>query len=479
MLGVARNRYRGDGPGYSWPHSPSGVGLIRDVLGHRTFNAHSSGVDFHRGIDVVRGQGDPNYSPLSGAVIRSHFTFFWWETPYQLTRWTKVDPSSSLTVSHGGSNLVLTCARVGAASFPSGVARYIPTVERITPHGTDDWLVQLALTSAISVTGAIGIGVFSPDLSQYIAVEYDGATFTRRGVGTATFTGNGATTAVAGQSWLRVTYTISTDTYAWWYSANGTSWTSLGSETGRNFTSQQQTFAPTLYWRSGDTNATPYAIGVKRTEWYDLGENTASRFGNHLHVANATSKFVLHHFQELHVERGAFVSTGQKLGLAGITGFDDRSGAVLQPHVHVEYHSNSRFTYSGDESINPLDSDVLPRANVSNNVVATVTRTNDPNGNDSHRLRLVTTRADQDFDVNTITLTGNVGTRTVNCNSRTGLDPADADANNYNGVYFSPVAFDENSGAQEVSFYFAVATVGGTVVSYQVLDTQGRTLASG
>ncbi len=479
MLAVRRNGYRGDSAGYAWPHSPSGVGLIRDPMGHRPFVAHGSGVDLHPGDDIVLAQGDPVYAPLSGAVIRVHYTFFGFETAAQLDRWTEVDPNSSLAVAHGGSFLALTAARVGDASFPSQIARYQPVLERINPHGTENWLLQIALTSAISVVGAIGIGIFAPDLAEYVAMEYDGATITRRGLGTTTFTANGATTSISGRTWLRITYTASTGEYAWLYSTNGTSWTTIGTETGRTFTSTQPTFAPTVYWRSGDTNATPYSIGVQRVEYYDLEQNTASRFGNHIMISNGLGKMVMDHLESLSVDQGQFVHAGQLIGRCGKTGFDSTSGAVLSPHVHLEWHPNPRYTYSNDEAANPLDVFILPRANVSNNVTVVLTRENDPEGNDSHLLTITTARADQDFDVNEISLTGNLATRTININTREGIDPADRDANNYQGVRFDPGAFDEFDDEQVLRYFFQTATVGTTVVSWFVGDTQGTVLDSG
>lgn len=476
MLGVKRRSYSGGGTGFAWPHG-NGVGTVKDTIGHRTFSGHSSGVDFHRGVDLVFSQGQNVYSPITGAVIRAYYSFFGWQTASQLNYWSI--SGSSLSAAHGGSSLTLTASRQGVASFPADIGKYQHTTERIDLDGGDDWLIQIALTSTISTVGAIGIGLFNSGATEYIAMEYDGSTITRRGVGTTTFTANGATTSISGQTWLRVTFTASTGAYAWLYSTNGSTWTTIGTETGRSFTSTQPTFIPTIYWRSGDTNATPYTISVQKTEFYDLSQTASSRFGNHVMIGNAGYKVVMDHFESLSVQRGDFISVGQVIGRAGMTGFDSRSGAVLFPHVHLEYHPNSNYTYGNDDAINPLDSNILPRVNVSNNVSVVRTRENDPEGNDSWRLTITITRADQDFDLNTVSLTGNLATRTLNVNTRAGLDPADNDANNYNGVRFSPSAFDENSTVQTLSYYFRTATVGTTFVSYLLTDTQARTLASG
>jgi hypothetical protein len=480
VIGVARNGYRGDGSGYGWPGALSGTGTIGDIMGFRTFSAHSSGIDFHRGCDDVIGQGATVYSPMSGAIIRQHYTFFGWQTSSQMDRWSISNTNSSLAVSHNGTNLVLTCSRVGSASFPSGVDRYYPIKERIYPHGTGDWLIQIGLTSTISTTGAIGIGVFNDALTEYIGMEYDGATITRRGVGTTTFTANGATTSIANQTWLRITYAQSTGGYAWLYSTDGSTWTTIGTETGRTFTSALATHSPTIYWRSGDTNATPYSIGVQKLEFYDLAQNTASRFGNHMYISNGTEKFALLHFESFSAYQGQHVQCRQVIGRAGKTGFDTTSGAVLAPHVHIERSTTTpNYTYAGDDSINPLAPGLLPRTNVSNNVAVVRTRENDPEGNDSHLLTITTTRADQDFDLNSVSLTGNLATRTVNYNTRGGVDPANQDNNIYQGVRFVCQSFDSTSPTNVLKFYFRTATVGTTFTSYTVLDTAGTTLASG
>ncbi len=478
MFSVKRNRYRGDGNGMAWPIGPSGVGVIRDTMGHRTFNAHASGVDFHRGDDIVFTQGQTVYAPITGAVIRTNYTFFGWQNSDQLNQWQVA--GSSLAASHSGSSLTITASRNGSASFPSGTGRYENINERINPSsGTDNWLIQLGLTNTINVTGFIGIGVFNSALTEYIALEYNGSTFKRRGVGTTTFTANGATTSVSNQTWLRITYTSSTGVYEWLYGTDGQNWTSLGTESGRVFTTTQPTHVPTIYWLSGDTNSTPYTIGIQKTEFYDLSQSAASRFGNYITATTSTFKIQMDHFQDMVVSRGDFINIGQIIGRAGITGFDTKSGAVLEPHVHIEYHPNINYSYSNDEAINALDARYLPRIDVSNNVSVVRTRENDPEGNDSWRLAITINRADQDFDLNTISLTGNLATRTINNNTREGLDPSDNDTNNFNGVRFSPIAFDEFSSAQILNYYFRTSTVGTTFVSYILTDTQGRTLASG
>lgn len=53
------------------------------------------------------------------------------------------------------------------------------------------------------------------------------------------------------------------------------------------------------------------------------------------------------------------------------------------------------------------------------------------------------------------------------------------DANEYDGVFFQPVAFDETSASFQVNFYYKKATVGSGTPAYTVKDTAGTTLVSG
>jgi hypothetical protein len=461
----------------SWPSSPGGSSdTVLDVFGPRPFTPHIATVgydyDFHRGIDVDVDEGEPLYSPVSGAVSRLHYTHFGWQHANHLEQFTQTGLSATITAGV----LRVTCTRDGAASFPSGIDTLQATSERIHPEG-DDWTLEVELSAAPSVTGAIGIGLFNAAKSEYIALEYDGTTFTRRGVGTTTFTANGTTASASGKTWLRVGYTVATDTFDWLHSTDGTTWTSLGTETSRSFSATGPSMIPTLYWRSGDTNATPHAIDVVQLNWVDDYLNIG-RFGNWLHLTTPTFKVVLIHFETLVVRAGDFVSPGTLLGYAGKTGFDARSGRIQSEHCHVEIVPDTQRDYTNTAPVNPLASTYLPRTNVSNNVTASVTTATDPDGVTCWKLAISVARGDQDFDLNAISLTANLATRTVNWDTRSGLN-ADNDIPKQSGVYIVPAAFDGASANYAVDVYFSKAVVGSSLSSWSVLDTAGATLASG
>lgn len=471
MFGAKRRGYRGDGAGHCWPNSPSGTGAIEDVFGPRFLNGSH---DNHRGVDIGLAQGAPVYATLTGAVCRRHLTHFDFRTAAQLAQYEVA--GSTLAAAHVTDHLELTCSRTGVASFPADIGRLQTIQQRICPKDDENWCIELNIPD-FAVTGAIGFGLFSADLAERMCAEYDGATITLRGVGTTTFANDSATFAVADITWLRVGYTVATDTFYWKRSTDRTNWTTIASETGRSFASTLATHKPTLYWRSGDTNATPYTITVSELNWVDETQQTG-RFGNYIFLQAADRKMCLFHLQEPVVEPGTFVHAGQIVGLAGKKGFDPEGGPVLHFHIHFEFDLDHLYGYNTDGVTNPIAPGIMPRVNVSNNVSVVRTRENDPDGADSHRLAITVQRADQDFDLNSVSLTGNLATRTVNWNTRAGLNPNN-DLPSYDGVYILGGSLSTASTSYTFNMYFAVATVGTTFTSYTIADTAGTVLASG
>lgn len=493
MLAIQRNGYRGDGAGLAWPADSSGTHVaVRDIFGMRPFSAHVAtegwSNDFHRGVDFAILEGSPVYSPMAGSIIRQHYSHYGFEVDRHLDEFTLTPGSpAGLAVARSGSDLVLTCTRGGSVTL-ANTDRYQPTkASRRMCATSDDWCVEVAFSSAPSLSaGVIGVGVFnSAASSEHLTLEYNGTTFTVRAVGSAgAFTMDGATAAASSKTWVRVTYTLSTTKFELFYSTDGATWTSIASETGKTFTNgTTPVMIPTIYWESGDTSGTPFTINVDQFNWYDLS-NGISRFGNWLEIGQTDHKVVIQHFQSFVAIGGQHVQAGQLLGYAGKTGFDALSGRVIAGHAHTEYHANNGSTYSNDDPVNILDKGYLQRTNVDNNVTVTgPTTANDPDGVSSWKLIISVARADQDFDLNSVSLTGNTTTRTVNWNTRAGLDPSvkpkSEDYPKYQGVYWVADAMDENSASYGITFYFNKSVVGSAFVSYVVKDTSDTTLASG
>lgn len=484
MIGFKRRGYRGDGSGMCWPNTTSGVGTIEEPFGPRTFPSppHPYPYDFHSGIDVYTEPGDNLLSSLNGAVSRWHMTHFGFQDENQLNQFTLTDPFSSLAVAWSVDALALTCARVGVATFPTELGMYQMSA-RCKPS-VDDWNIEYELGATISfAAGALGIGLFDGDpttAAEWTALEYDGSTFTIKAKSNGSnWTQNGTTSAQSGKLWMRVGYTHSTGTYYWAVSSDdGENFVNIATETSKTWATATYTLRPTLYWRSGDTNASAYTPSVDTLNFVDEGVSVG-RFGNWMHVTNNTIKAVVAHLRTINVAQGSFVSAGQIAGVAGETGYDSGSGRIVTEHCHMELAENNIYEYSRAQSVNPLKVGYLPRANTDTNVSVVRTSANDPDGVDSHKLEITVAREDQNFDLNSISLTGNLATRSLNFDTRAGLNPTNIDTPKYDGVYIVPHSFNESSTTQVIDVFFNKTTVGSTFVSYILRDCSGTTVASG
>lgn len=479
-------------PGIVWPSNgtdtPTTVG---DPFGHRTFGGHSSGIDLHRGLDVlddVDGAGEtagkggaPVYSPVNGCVIRRHYSWFSWDDDGNLTQCTETDAGSKATFSRSGSNLVIVGKNNGTVTFPSGLAR----LEGNTPFNPNaasgDWILLWTLAATPSVwTGKLVMGVYDSTNDEYAAVEYDGATFTVKGKDSGgVMAADGTTATPAGQKWFRILLDSATGTLYWQYSTTGSqgSWTTLASEGTITWTKSWPALKAFIGWDPAGSGSDT-TVNVDTWGYGDV--ETITRFGNWVEVSRDDIKFAMLHFRHISVDVGAVVRAGQQIGITGRTGADNLSGVILENHCHVEYITKDSYIYANDDPQNPLA--VLPRTNGSANVSAVLSSATYPGvgGGDSWKLAVTVTRGSyQDFDANQFQLVGSTATRTLNYNTRSGLDPADHDALEYDSVYFEPVAFTQSDVSYQISFYYKKSVVGSGTPTWSVKDIDGTTLASG
>lgn len=466
--------------GYVYPDS--GIATpgqnIGDIFGPRPFSPHIATVgydyDFHRGIDFPCSEGDTVYAPCGGTIMRLHRSHFGFEDAAQLDHWVADQDGgdSSATFTRSDSNLVITGTRGGVGTFPS-VAKYKVLYDYVCLTTEFEMRVKLGSTTD-PAAGKFGFAIIDETTNEYIGVEWDGVNATALGTGSGgAVESNGTTRAVTTEPWLR--FLLSSGTLSWGVSSDGSTWTDIDSEAMPAFTSSQKIFVPILYWRSTDTDTPTAVISVDFVGWRDA--DTIARFGNWIFVQRSGMKFMLAHFQSLSVEVGDIIEAGQPIGKSGCTGFDSRSGPVLNPHSHLEYIADTATTYSNDGSLNPLASTILPRANVSDNLTVTRTTANDPDAVTSWRIRVIVARAANDFDINQISCTGNLATRTINFNTRSGLN-TDNDIPKESGVYIVPEAFDHESENYEISFYFNKSVVGTSFVSAYIKDTGAVSLWS-
>lgn len=472
---------RGEGKGMVWQDTGLGTASeVRNVFGPRPFAAHISTVgydyDFHRGVDAPGDLDDPSYSPINGSVSRLHFTHFGWQSQAQYNKWTFEDTYFSAEFNLISSSLALTGSRAGSQSFPD-VDYFYNTAGRIIHSGSDDWIVELKLLNTISITGALGFGVFDTDNNEFVTLEYDGSVFTVSGADAdGALFADGTTLSQSAQTWLRIEYSQSIDQVSWKYGTDGDTFSTITSSIGTNFTTEAiPYFKPIIYWRSKDTDATAQKVEIENFNWID--DQTIGRFGNWIQITDSDKRVMLMHFRDIDVDIGDIVSAGQPIGLTGKTGFDTRSGRINSAHVHLEIIEDNEYSYANTDPVNPLKAGYLPRADVGNNITVTRVFENDPDGVHSFKLAVTCSRADQDFDLNEISLTGTSATRSINFDTRDGLN-SDNDIPKNNGVYIVPEDFNGDSASYIVSVYFNTASVGTSFSSAYVKDASGLTLWS-
>jgi hypothetical protein len=477
--------------GFAWPASGgASPDLIGDPFGHRTFTGHSSGTDFHRGTDHYDDSpGSTGKSPIHGAIVRLNFTHFQYDDAENAEAAEEVDPNNkaTFTIIPGSSVLRIVGKNDGTATFLSGCARY-RTKQRFTMYtlggALGDWIVDAQIPSGLALSGKVGIAIYDPLNDEYVALQYNGSTLTVRGKDlNGVMTANGTTASVANVRWLRMKYSLTTNQVHWQYSTNASgtaaSFVDIATEGTINWTHKGAGFDCFPFWDPAAAGGDD-TIDIDYFGWWDA--QGIGRFGNWVVIANEVEKWVLMHFRHLFVSAGQVVRPGDPVGKTGRTGFDTVSGRILNDHTHAERHLNNNFIYSNDEAKNPLAAAALPRASTTISINVVRDSAMDPVSGtvDCHRLTITVDRGTyQNFHIDEFRAQGNLTFRLLRWSDRTGLNPADHDANNYDGVWFAPVAFNQASNQYVLVLYFSKAVIGSTWVAGHVKDTEGSTLWSG
>jgi murein DD-endopeptidase MepM/ murein hydrolase activator NlpD len=481
-------------PGIVWPISGGeAVSTIGDPFGHRTFSGgtgHAGGVDFHRGMDMADDQDGPGQpagsggvavvSPIHGKVIRKYKGYFHFFDADDMTELAEVDPGSKATFTRTAGNLAIVGKNDGTVTFPSGLA----ALQKIQPFNADlagnDYCAYFRLASTVSLTGKIVVGIYDATNDQYLALEYNGATFTCKGKKVSgAMTNNGVTATPAACVWGMVWVDIATGKAYWKYSTDGNTWTDIVGA-GEAFTVTNQCgFKMFIGWDPAAAGGDD-TVNVQEFGGGDAG--SIPRFGNWLEISNSSGQFDMMHFRKITVALGAEVRPGDALGLTGRTGLDLRSGKIIQNHLHMEYRPTNVHDYANSDPKNPLSALLLPRVSTAISIAVVRDTAMDPNTGlvDCHRLTITVDRGTyQNFQINEFQMVGNTTSRTLNWNTRAGLDPADQDANVYDGLYFQPVAFDEDSSQYVFKLYASKAVIGATWVSGYVKDADANSLWTG
>lgn len=496
MKRLAKQGRNARAAGAVWPGSgtdtQSAGDTISDVFGPRPFAPHIPTVgydyDFHRGIDVDLDIGDAVRTPIGGVVNRAHYTHFGFQAASQLGQWTEVDGGDFIDFSV---NETLEYLDVDVdyntllvdGSWPLNTVRL--ELRRAPVNAGGDWVLELQFHTAPSAqTNPFGIAIRDPFALEHVGIYYDGTTVTGLGIDSGgAMAGDGATAVAANQTWLRIEN--ASGTVSWLYGTDGTTWTTLATDATAAFTdSTRSVFVPWMFYY--------YNFASSATEQYQVAQcnsvddDTIGRFGNWVQVTDGARRVAVMHQRELVVDAGDIVVPGQQIGTIGKTGFDVKSGRIISAHAHVELMQDNDYFYSNADPINPLTETFFPRVNVNSNVAVVITEENDPNSDASWKMRITVTRADEDFDLNSVffeSVTGSgelqiFNSVTINFDTRAGLN-ADPDIPDEGGVYIVPANFTAASASYVVDLFFDKAQFPGAVSQWEVFDTEGTSLASG
>ena len=485
---TGRRKSRTPSNGYSLPNG-SDVG---DPFGPRPFAPHTSTVgydyDWHRGVDFPGNENDPIKAPMGGSVVRRHYTHFLYWHDDALNEFTvdDVDNAIDLSINDGILSLAWDANLVPTSNDFLGSSKVI--LNQLLDPDSGDLDLRLRISNPdFDGQGAIGLAIYDISNSEYAAIDYDSSTV---GLLCHAVDADGVDATTNGESqtpnqsvyWLRLFYDQSADELLFQYGTDGysegepTTWDTVSTWSSPNWTQTgYASMQACFYFR----RTTEEAVNLSSNLWVNLlaiDNKTIGRFGNWVTILRGDESFIVMHMSHIYADYGP-IQAGEVVGTVGKTGFDSRSGLILNNHVHIErIYPGAYYFYENDAPVNPLAPGILPRANVNNNISAVLTEGTDPNDDDCHILTVTTTREDNDFDLNLITLTGSDGTRTVNFNTREGLNPGDSDVPDYDGVYIIPQDFDDEDTDYVVAFYFQKDVVGSVVLSWELQDTEGTTL---
>ena len=457
---------------------------LDDVFGFRRFLRHASDLDLHRGVDWAGTKDDAVYSPIDGAIVRLNYTHFHFGAAAELALFTAQDESGhtttlatdALQIAHGAS----------ATTFDTTID--CPRRERKV---TEDGDVEIrCLIDPGEVADGDEVGIYLIDDAD--ATTWCKCYFTSTG-GTEqaghSFRDGGAVTdevesaAHATRIHLRIDWTQSDGSYTAYHSADGNTWNTIGTGTA---TSADQPLVGMYVASAG-------AAVTGRFDWFQfLNDEAASgRFGNYVEIvcmspiAQGSPACVwLMHLNRVDVSQGDVIKAGAQVGTMGNTGFDSTSGNIITQHVHMEWEvepaalANSIRLYDNDRPVNPMHPSLMPRVDNAKNLRVAISE----DGTDyifEVKVRRSGKGAQENFDANSFAFDDGVTTKTINWDTRAGLDPADHDAADYDGVAFAVAdSFDSTYTWHTVTWSCAKATFTEGQPTLTVKDSAGTTIAA-
>lgn len=191
------------------------------------------------------------------------------------------------------------------------------------------------------------------------------------------------------------------------------------------------------------------------------------RFGNWILVRIDSANGQPRHNAYLHLNGFHRFGVGDTVTTMDTIGFMGKSGYEINTvHLHLELYKNlTGTTIDKDKAKNPVE--LLPYSNSNSYQVNFIEQV------DSSAAEVISQDTELDFDGIIIYCT--VNDRTVEFNSRTGIDPADNDNPLYNNVRIEPVIFNEASNTRTIKFWVK-SSESGTIQSVRISDVNGYNL---
>lgn len=191
------------------------------------------------------------------------------------------------------------------------------------------------------------------------------------------------------------------------------------------------------------------------------------RFGNWILVKIDDGDGQPRHNAFLHLNGFHRFGVGDTVTTLDTIGFMGKSGYEINTvHLHLELYKNLTGTaIDKDKAKNPVE--LLPYSNSNSYQVNFVSQ------GDSSAAEVIS--RDTELDLDGIFIYCTINDRTIEFNSRTGIDPSDNDNPNYNFVRIDPLPFTSANTTRTIKFWVKTAE-SGTINSLKITDVSGYSL---
>jgi len=191
------------------------------------------------------------------------------------------------------------------------------------------------------------------------------------------------------------------------------------------------------------------------------------RFGNWMLVRIDSSDGQPRHNAYLHLNGFHRFSVGDTVTTMDTVGFMGKSGYEINTvHLHLELYKNLTGTaIDKDKAKNPVE--LLPYSNSNSYQVNFIEL------GDSSAAEVIS--QDTELDLDGVVIYCTINDRTVEFNSRIGIDPIDNNNPHYNNVRIDPALFTQESGTRTIKFWVK-SSESGTIDSVKIADVKGYSI---